>query len=113
MGLHICAYILSPTRILAGGYVGFVSKAYDEFDSLRYSGDRDFVTTEDLEWEEVIDNPEGRTFAEQGECYSRPKDLEKAKTWVKENIYIGNQPRLIKLLEDMEADPCLWLIFSW
>ncbi len=74
------------------------------FDSLRHSGDRDFV----------MGNEMMRPFPQDTEDhFARPKDFEKAKEWVKSNVFEGNQPRLLKCLEEMQKDDKLCFIFSW
>jgi|GEM_PF-5565781 len=112
MGLNIIAYRITGVDEVEG-WSGKTEKhltteSYKQFDSLRYSGDRDFAS--DIEWQKHPDD--GEDFEER---YYRPKDLEKAKIWVGETDKVPdcNKPRLIKLLDDMEKDPTIYLYFSY
>lgn len=110
MGLNIIAYRITGiseeldwnNRILKCLEV----EKYKDFDYSRYSGDREFVINN-----KFIPHPEdGQDFQER---FYRPENIELCKQYVKENIFEGNQPRLLKLLEQMELDTTIYLYFSW
>lgn len=103
MGLNIIAY-----RVTKSGD-DLVASRYEDFDTGRYAGDRDFVLSMAIEWEELVEDPSDLWSRD----FCRPKDINAAKEWVRQNITEGNQPRLIKLLEDMEKIPNLYIFCSW
>jgi hypothetical protein len=113
MGLNIIAYeITGEAEYEDWGFQKHkykVVQGYDGFDSCRYSGDRDFVTTDALDWEEIPDSD----YSMETRFYNRPKDIDKAREWIKANVYEGNQSRLLKLMDDMEANPNLVIYNSW
>ncbi len=76
----------------------------DWFDCGRRSGDADFVVEND--WVCVDDDEGNRELR-------RPKDFEKARQWVKENISKEGQPRLLEALDKMEKDETLAFRWSW
>lgn len=113
MGVHICPYILKKKVTDDYGDNYWETEEYNGFDHIRYSGDRDFVTTNEIDWDEELDNPDGKTMGSIGRNYNRPKDIDKAIKWVKENVYKGNQERLINLLEEMRKNEKLFIYCSW
>jgi len=111
MGLHIIAYRIvgvDEDEGWGGRKIKFLkTEEYRAFDSVRHSGDREFAALE------FVKHPDdGDDFEER---YYRPKDIVAAKEWVKTTDQMPdfNRPRLLKLLEDMEADPTIYLYFSW
>jgi hypothetical protein len=79
----------------------------DWFDTARFSGDRDFVWNDAIEWHSLPHEP-----LLDDTILCRPKNIDLARNWVRQNIYKGNQPRLLELLDNMESDPDLWLYVS-
>lgn len=114
MGLHICAYILKE-RVTDewSGQSYWEVETFENFDSIRRSGDKEFVTTGELEWIEKLDNPKGTTLSDIGHNYIRPENLDLAKRWVMRNVYEGNQKRLLDLLEEMRKDNRLFIYCAW
>lgn len=107
MGLNISAYILKDKIKNSFGCTRYITDDF-KFDSDKYSGDDDFVCNKTIEFEYVYDDiniPEP--------CYQRPKDLAVAIDWVKNNIYEGNQERLINLLEAMKENKNLYIYCGW
>jgi hypothetical protein len=49
-----------------------------------------------------------------GIVYTRPKDFDKAREWLKstKDIPKGNKPRILKLLNSMEKDKELWINYG-
>lgn len=80
------------------------------FDSIRCSGDTDFIYSEEIEWEYKYDDPEKPDY---DSCYRRPKDIDATKNWVKKNIPESNKARLTKLLDDMAQNQNLWISVSY
>lgn len=78
----------------------------DWFDHLRYSGDRDFI----LENEFVFIDSD---LEERERRLARPKDFENIITWVKENVFTGNQQRLLDLIEKIKEDQDLCFMWSF
>ena len=76
------------------------------FDHLRHSGDADFVMNNEFDFIEVDLPNEERELA-------RPKDFNKCREWIKENVYEGNQSRLLNALDKMELDNTLAFRWSW
>lgn len=105
MGIHIISIIVKGRE---DGYLDY--DHFTDFDSIRMSGDSDFVFSEDFEWEYIYDNEKHPTH---GDRYKRPKDLGSAKKWVTENVIQGNQKRLINLLKSMEGKNNLWIHVSY
>lgn len=81
------------------------------FDSARYSGDKDFVLTDDFEKEYATNEPFDAWKNE--DIYWRPKNIDKTIGWVKENIFSGNQQRLIDTLFLMKKEHNLYFYNSW
>jgi hypothetical protein len=106
MGLNIIAYRITGTAEGCLGETFLDFEPYDNFDGLRYSGDNDFASNENIEWDWVRPDIEKR--------YYRPKDINKAIKWVKntEKIPIGNKSRLLNLLYEMLKDETLCVVFS-
>jgi len=110
MGVHIIVtkIISKSTEETWGGkqVPYYETEKQDWFDSLRYSGDNDFIlmnkfTAVDLE------NP-----IEEQEFF-RPTNFGKTRNWVEENIIDINQPRLLEALDKMEADENICFKWSW
>ena len=80
------------------------TESQEWFDSLRYTGDRDFVVENDFIAVDT-DNEVGY------QTLFRPKDFQKSKDWVVSNVVECNQYRLIEALNKMELDKDL--VFSW
>lgn len=77
------------------------------WDSLRHSGDADFVGC-DLFYSICCGNPHCN------DCFmSRPRDFEEMRRWVRFNIVECSQKRLLDLLDVMEKREDLYLFFSW
>lgn len=117
MGINISAWKINGVEEMQDHYpdclyTWFKKEKISYWDSCRMSGDKDFWMTEDLEWETRY---EGDVEPKQSfdETYHRPKDLDKAIEWVKQNIYVGNQDRWIKVLTDMKTDKDIYLTCSW
>lgn len=109
MGLNIIAYRLIGTETEPAGH-GFPEQTYYktetfyQFDSTRYSGDRDFV----------IENEFISPMMDPEERYNRPKDFVACRKWIENrNMLEGNKKRLLDLLESMEKDESIHLCFSW
>lgn len=108
MGLNICAYNITVTDLVRKGN-SLHAERYEGFDSCRYTGDRDFIDSDNIKW---LPHPEGGLDFE--EEYYRPENIQQAREWViGSNIFEGNKPRLLKLLDDMEADPTLYIYCSF
>jgi len=106
MGLNIIAYRVTgigPLEAPFGGGGCLETERYPNFDTGRYTGDRDFAM--EIDWIHHPAEPEDRHY--------RPEDFEAAKQWVRDNISPGNQERLLNLLDAMEKDPDLHVYFSW
>lgn len=80
-----------------------------EFDSLRYSGDRELLNNNEIKWEYKHDGDGGMGDRD----YMRPKDLNVAIKWVKENVFEGNQRRLIDLFREMKNDNKLYIGYTY
>ena len=84
-----------------------VSKEFN-FDTLRHSGDEEFASS-DL-WE-------GITCCNHYCCdylFNRPKDFEKTRKWIDNNIVPdGNKKRLLSLIDILKNNKDLYLYFSW
>lgn len=76
----------------------------DWFDSVRYSGDKDFVLDNDFTYLDSDLEVEERSLA-------RPVNFYRSKEWVKKHVHKGNQERLLNALDKMEKDESL--SFSW
>ncbi len=108
MGIHIIAKTLGKTITEKGfGYdeKHIENERYISFDSIRCSGDTDFIYSDEIEWEFKYDDPENPDY-EHG--YRRPKDIEKTKLWIQNNIPESNKNRLTNLLNDMTQNQNLW-----
>ncbi len=109
MGLNIVLYNFAPMREGKSK----LPERDARFDSLRYSGDREFST-----WIGQEDNGEFTSLTDSlwdFDCYERPKDLQKAREWVKANIVEDNQKRWLDLFDLLETDTkkSLWLQEYW
>lgn len=113
MGMHIIPYILKE-RVEPNdyGYSPWDIEEFKNFDSCRYSGDRDFVLTDDIDWNYESDDPLSTDMYEYS--YMRPKDIDEAIEWVVENVeHEPNHARLINLLEAMRLNKKLHIFVSW
>lgn len=97
MGINISLYrILSITKEPSWGgkeYDYCKTECIEWFDHLRYSGDSAFMGRIG-HWKEI--DSEGE--------YIRPKDIPEMREWVKKNVHVGNQERLLKALDLIEED---------
>lgn len=82
------------------------TKRQDWFDSVRHSGDKEFVLDNDFTYIDHAREVEERSLA-------RPVDFNKSREWVKEHVYEGNQERLLNALDKMEKDKSLSFSWSW
>ena len=117
MGINISAWKINGIEEVNDTYPDclytfFKKEKIPYWDICRYSGDKDFWMTDDLEWETRY---EGDVESKHSfdETYHRPKDLDKAIEWVKNEIYIGNQKRWIEILDNMKTDKDIYLTCSW
>jgi hypothetical protein len=110
MGLNIMAYLITGVEEAENWSFGTIkylkTEKFNDFDDLRYSGDREFASNV-----KFVRHPEGGVDFE--ERYYRPENLGDSREWVKANVIECNQPRLLKLLDDMEKYPNLYLYFSY
>lgn len=111
MGINIFAYRLLGIKDDKSDPIG-ISKYWEtesvDFDSLRRSGDREFINEDSFGWSELIEDDKNWS-----ENYIRPINIAEAKRWVKENIYEGNQPRLLSILDKMEQDKMIYFTVSY
>lgn len=112
MGLNIGLYNISEVKENPDG-TWIWPESDRRFDSLRYSGDREFCA-----WLQSEDNGEFKAirYSEWDvDCFERPADLAKARAWVKTNIVEGNHKRWLDLFDLLEADTekHLWLQEIW
>lgn len=97
MGLNIHVHDLSgPER--------YGTTQQEWWDVMRHEGDADFYLCEATEWE-------WKSFDD--EWYKRPMDFGALRAWIRENIFEGNQPRLLEALDRMEENPSLWFQGVW
>ena len=113
MGIHIIAKTLG--KIITEKCFGYdekhiENKRYVFFDSIRCSGDTDFIYSDEIEWEFKYDDPKKPDYEH---SYRRPKNIDKTKKWIKKNIPKSNQVRLTKLLDDMSQNQKLWISVSY
>jgi hypothetical protein len=109
MGIHIIPYIVGKRIELDYGDKIIEAEEYKNFDCLRQGGDSDFVFQEDFEWERLYEDPDKPDYEHH---YRRPKDIDTAINWIKQNIPNGGE-RLIQLMEDMRKDLNLWIVVSY
>lgn len=104
MGVHIAVYRL--TKKIVGNYNDGhrVTGDYNEFDSTRYYGDKEFIN-------ENIFEPIDKEFPE----YVRPLHFGRTKDWVKEatNIPDYSKERFLNILDEMENDPMIFFKFCY
>ena len=112
MGVHIMVYKIEGIEEyedLGEKDRYFIKSTPEWWDSCRCSGDKDFCLQI-----ETITRPEGDDPANaRYERYHRPANFDHAAAWVKENVFHGNQPRLLDMLDRLRADAALWLYYSW
>lgn len=110
MGVHISVRKITGKTMEEtwGGKVVpyYTTETQQWFDSLRYSGDRDFILNNDF-----VFTDSDRVVEEQE--LARPANFKEARNWVRKNVVIGNQPRLLDALYKMEADENLVFTWSW
>jgi hypothetical protein len=107
MGLHIIPYRLKD-RIEVEDYGNYYTEFETEkveFDSLRYSGDKDFIS--ETKWIYLYDDPNDTN----SRLYQRPENISIVIEWINENI-TNNQQRLLDLLELMNKDVNIWIYVS-
>lgn len=115
MGLNILLYRIEGIEEYQDHYPYQTIKTFktstpDWWDSFRHSGDREFCSS--VDFDHRAEGDDGDPDIDR-RVYSRPSDLDAAISWVKENIYEGNQERLIRVLEEMKKDPDLWFYLSY
>lgn len=94
-------------KSIHGEYMYYTTEEQDWFDSLRYYGDRDFVLDNDFVY---VDEELDEYYAE----LARPKDFEKCREWVsKKDLNEHNKRRLIEMLDKLEKDNSLVLVWSF
>lgn len=76
------------------------------FDFMRHSGDREFISEN-----EFIYIDDQLPFEERE--IARPKNFEKCREWIKENIVESNQSRLLGALDKMAEDNSLGFRWSY
>lgn len=113
MGIHIIAKTVSK-RVTEKGlgfeYKYIESKEWEGFDFIRRSGDKDLIFDSDIEWVYLYDDPEKPDYEN---SYRRPRSIDIAKNWVKENIVEKDQERLLDLFSAMEKNTKLWITISY
>jgi hypothetical protein len=109
MGIHIIPYIVGERIEYDYGDKMLETKEYRQFDSVRQVGDSDFVFQSDFEWKRLQDNPDKPDYERD---YRRPKNIDTAIKWINKNIPT-NSARLIQLMEDMKANPNLYITISY
>ena len=92
-------------------YTFFKKEKLPDWDTCRFSGDKEFWMTDDLEWETRYEGDVEKDGFDK--TYHKPKDLDKATDWVKNNIYAGNQKRWLNLFEQMKNDNSIYLTRSY
>lgn len=109
MGIHISVKKVinrSMEELWSGKLVPYYeTQRQDWFDYLRYSGDREFVLENEFTY---VDED-----AEEDMELARPSDFNKTREWVKNNVYKGNQQRLLEALDKLEKDETLAFSWSW
>jgi len=110
MGVNIHAHILKE-RGISMGYVYWDTDRFEGFSTLGHAGDREFVSTSEIEWHEEPDDP-NQPFGTEGESYIRPKNIDNAISWVIRSVHECNQLRLVRLLEDMRKNERLFICVS-
>ena len=114
MGIHILPRLVGE-RIKEKDFMTQTtrlrSKTYKDFDDCRHAGDRDFIFNDGaIEWDYIYHDPNDEDFEN---SFRRPKDINKAKEWVRGNIPPSNIPRLLSLLEAMEINKNLYIQVSY
>lgn len=113
MGLNILVYkvtgVTQAETWTPGRFVPVVDVEDQDswWDDGRYTGDNDFIDFNEFkftEYEDGLDLEEKR--------YYRPSDFNACREWVRKNIFEIGQPRLLNVLDKMEADPSLVFMFS-
>ncbi len=111
MSVNIIAYRvlgLSKEDTFGGRIEEFIdTERYTKFDSFRYSGDKEFISKV-----EFIPHPNSASDFE--DRYYRPKDFLAARNFINsDEVPECNRPRLLTLIDDMEKDQSIYLLFSW
>lgn len=73
---------------------------------MRHSGDTEFVVENEFVFIDSDNQVEEQELA-------RPKDFNKSRKWIKENIVECNQQRLLDALDKIEVDETLCFTWSW
>jgi len=85
----------------------YETEALETFDSIRHSGDREFVVENEFVFMDDQNPVEEQELA-------RPKDFAKCREWVKNTRYPeGNKNRLLGALDMLENDESLVFKWSW
>ncbi|KKM85994.1 hypothetical protein LCGC14_1283470 [marine sediment metagenome] len=93
MGINICIEL-----VIDGKWVPDAD--LPEWDSIRHTGDKDFMY--DIVFEHLDDD---------GMDFCRPKDFPNARRWVRENV--EHARKLLGLLDILESNPNIWISVSW
>jgi len=110
MGVHLIIYkIKGKSTVTTWG--GKALPYYDVeevgwWDAIRYSGDRDFILSTEFD---CVDNDN----AVEDQEYFRPKDFDKTRQWVRDNIVEMNQHRILTALDKVQSDETLVFHWSW
>jgi hypothetical protein len=113
MGINIMALKLKEQEEVetwgGGTYTHWKTESIDSFDSYRRSGDREFIFDSNIEWKYQSDGPDDDMWAY---SYMKPEHPNKAREWVKANVYKANQERLLNIIDLMEKEKDIYLHYS-
>lgn len=110
MGINIIVYELSPERVSGEFWSGYELNRWPSWDTQRYVGDKYFLTTSQIDFDVVEDDPDDPNCEV---CYSRPKDFTQAMNWVRGNVPEVNWGRWERIFEEMKANPRLHFFQSY
>lgn len=111
MGLHIIPKILKY-KVSLDSYppqTYWETEKFESFDSIRCSGDTDFIYNSNLDWIYEHDDSNNIDYEH---SFRRPKNIEVAIEWVKNNTPKSNIDRLLSLLNDLDKNGNIWLVIS-
>lgn len=108
VNLSVRKFISKEPEELWNGQTVMYFKTEDQscFDFVRHSGDRDFILKTDFTY---IDSE----LPVEEQQLARPKDFNQAREWIKQNVFDGNQKRLLDALDRMQIDESLCFTWSW
>ncbi len=109
MGINISAHYVTGLEDDGQGGKYRQTIEHQTFDFIRHAGDKDFISSEEIDWVEVLDDPDSIDLGQR--TYTRPKDIDSAIQWLKSNN--PNPDRLINLLEEMKKDSTLHIYVSY